>query len=72
MIKTDIYEQVLFDTVKRGATEISPDVEQAFEKAIEKETKPDAKKGLISTLESMKMSKWPSLISLKLKKMLFF
>ena len=30
MIKTSLYEQVLFDTIKRGATELSPDVEMAF------------------------------------------
>lgn len=57
MIKKEIYEQVIFDTIKRGATEISPDVESAFERAIEREESPDAKKGLLATLESMKMSK---------------
>lgn len=57
MIKTEIYEQVLFETIKRGATEISPDVKDAFIKAIEKETYPDAKKGLQATLDSMEMSK---------------
>ena len=57
MIKTEIYESALFDTVKRGATEISPDVKKAFEEAIERESYPDAKKGLIATLESMEKSK---------------
>ena len=57
MIKTDVYEQVLFETVKRGATEISPDVRDAFEKAIAKETNKDAKNGLAATLNSMDMSK---------------
>lgn len=56
MIKTDIYEQVLFETIKRGATEISPDVRDAFVRAIEKETNPDAKNGLSATLKSMDMS----------------
>ena len=56
MIKTDIYEQVLFETIKRGATEISPDVRDAFVRAIEKETTPDAKNGLSATLKSMDMS----------------
>ena len=56
MIKTEIYEKVLFETVKRGATEISPDVKEAFEKAIALETSADAKKGLSATLESMKKS----------------
>ncbi len=57
MIKTEIYEEVLFETVKRGATEISDDVKEAFEKAIDRESDAEAKKGLTATLESMKMSK---------------
>jgi len=57
VIKTEVYEQVLFETVKRGATEISPDVKNAFINAIEIETNPDAKKGLEATLKSMEMSK---------------
>ena len=56
MIRTEVYEKVLFETVKRGATEISPDVQEAFEAAIERESNADAKKGLVATLESMKMS----------------
>lgn len=56
MIKTEIYEQVLFETIKRGATEISPDVKNAFVKAIEREESTDAKKGLEATLKSMEMS----------------
>ncbi len=56
MIKTEIYEQVLFETVKRGATEISTDVKEAFDAAIARESNPDAKNGLIATLYSMKMS----------------
>jgi L(+)-tartrate dehydratase alpha subunit len=57
MIKTEIYEQALFETIKRGATEISPDVNDAFLKAIEREANPDAKRGLEATLKSMEMSK---------------
>ncbi len=57
MIKTEDYEQALFETIKRGATEISPDVKDAFFKAIDKETNPDAKNGLEATLRSMEMSK---------------
>lgn len=57
MIKTDVYEQALFETIKRGATEISPDVKEAFINAIAREENPDAKKGLSATLESMEMSK---------------
>ncbi len=56
MIKTDTYEQALFDVVKRGATEISQDVREAFVKAINKESNPKAKKGLEATLQSMDMS----------------
>lgn len=57
MIKTEIYEQALFETVKRGATEISPDVKNAFIDAIERESNTDAKHGLQATLDSMEMSK---------------
>ena len=57
MIETKIYEQALFETVKRGATEISPDVKNAFIKAIERESNDDAKRGLEATLKSMEMSK---------------
>ena len=56
MIKTEIYEQVLFETVKRGATEISPDVRAAFENAIARESNPSAKNGLMATLRSMDLS----------------
>jgi len=56
MIKTEIYEAVLFETVNRGATQISPDVREAFEKAIAKESNEEAKKGLCATLKSMDMS----------------
>ena len=56
MIKTELYEHVLFETIKRGATEISPDVQTAFEAAIERESNEAAKKGLVATLDSMKMS----------------
>ena len=56
MIPVSVYEQVLFETIKRGATQISPDVKKAFEAAIARESNPDAKKGLMATLESMAMS----------------
>lgn len=56
MIKTEIYEKALFDVVKRGATEISPDVREAFVSAIDRESNPKAKKGLEATLRSMDMS----------------
>jgi len=57
VIKIENYEHVLFETVKRGATEISPDVQAAFEDAIAREQNPDAKNGLTATLRSMEMSK---------------
>jgi len=57
LIKTEVYEKALFETVKRGATEISPDVKDAFIRAIEMEKNPDAKNGLMATLKSMEMSK---------------
>ena len=56
MIKTEVYEQALFETVRRGATEISPDVRHAFEAAIARESNLSARQGLESTLRSMDMS----------------
>ncbi len=44
MIRKEVYEAALFETVKRGATEISADVEEAFEKAIAQERNAEAKK----------------------------
>lgn len=56
MIKTDIYEAALFETVKRGATVISDDVRGAFVHAIENESSEQARRGLEATLRSMDMS----------------
>lgn len=56
MIPIAVYEKVLFETVKRGATEISADVREAFEAAIAREQNPDAKNGLMATLRSMELS----------------
>lgn len=56
MISIKTYEKAFFETIKRGATEISPDVRNAFIKAIQKESSPDAKKGLEATLRSMELS----------------
>jgi len=56
MIKTEVYENALFQIVKRGATVISPDVEKGFLDAIERETQPGAKRSLEATLKSMRMS----------------
>lgn len=57
MIKTEVYERVLFETIKRGATEISADVRDAFEAAISREKNEDAARGLMATLKSMDMSR---------------
>ena len=57
MIKIDLFEETIFQTIKRGATEISQDVKSAFEKAINIEQNEDAKKGLIATYNSMELSK---------------
>ncbi len=56
MIKTELYEQALLETIKRGATEISPDVRNAFVSAIEREDDAAARRGLEATLQSMDMS----------------
>ena len=56
MIKISVYEQAIFETIKRGATKLSEDVKEGFVKAIEKETSPSAKAGLEKTLQSMEMS----------------
>lgn len=57
MIKIDLFEETIFQTIKRGATEISADVKKAFEHAIEIEENEDAKNGLIATYNSMELSK---------------
>ncbi len=56
MIKISVYEQAIFETIKRGATKLSEDVKEGFVKAIAKETSPSAKAGLEKTLQSMEMS----------------
>jgi tartrate/fumarate subfamily iron-sulfur-dependent hydro-lyase alpha chain len=57
MIKIDLFEETIFQTIKRGATEISKDVKVAFEDAIAREQNQDAKNGLIATYNSMELSK---------------
>ena len=56
MIRKDTYEQVIFDAICKGSTRIAPDVQQAFEKAINLEGYPAAKEGLQKTLESIRLS----------------
>ena len=56
MIQTEIYEEALYDVIRRGATQISPDVKQAFADAIARETNASARAGLEATLQSMEIS----------------
>ena len=56
MIKQEIYKNVIFDTIHKGATVISKDVKKAFEQAIADETSASAKEGLKETLRSLEMS----------------
>jgi len=53
-IKT--YEEVIFQTIVRGATVISPDVKTAFEQAIARETSASAREGLQRTYDSLMLS----------------
>ena len=57
MIRRSLYEEALFETIRRGSTQISTDVLAAFEAAIARETRPAAKEGLKRTYDSLLMSK---------------
>ena len=56
MIKRELYEEILFQTIRKGATVLSPDVKDAFLAAIEREQSPEAKEGLEKTLQSIELS----------------
>ena len=56
MIKRELFEEVIFQTIVRGATVISPDVKAAFEQAIEKESSDSARTGLSRTCQSILLS----------------
>ncbi len=56
MITRDTLEDVIFETIRRGACIISPDVEAAFKKAAEQEETDLAKQAFLMTLESLKQS----------------
>ena len=56
MIKREIYQKAIFNAIRKGSTQLAPDVCAAFERAIEKESKPAAKEGLTKTYESIKLS----------------
>ena len=57
MISTKTYEEVIFQTIVRGATTISADVKAAFENAIARETSASAREGLQRTYDSLLLSK---------------
>ncbi|MBQ6798506.1 MAG: fumarate hydratase [Oscillospiraceae bacterium] len=57
MILREQYEQVIFETIRRGATEISPDVLAALEAAEARETSNAAKMGLRRTCDSLLQSR---------------
>lgn len=56
MIKRELYEEILFQTIRKGATVLSPDVKEAFLAAIAREQSPEAKEGLEKTLQSIELS----------------
>lgn len=56
MIKRELYQDIIFETIKKGATVISKDVKKAFEQSIAKETAPAAREGLEKTLKSIELS----------------
>lgn len=56
MITREIFEEVIFQTIVRGATVISPDVKAAFEGAIATESSPAARTGLERTCQSIELS----------------
>ena len=56
MITRACYEQVIFEAICKGSTRIAPDVQEAFLRAINLESRPAAKEGLEKTLESIRMS----------------
>jgi len=56
MIRREVYQEVIFQTIRKGATVLSEDVQKAFEKAIAAEKMPAAKEGLEKTYLSTKIS----------------
>ena len=56
MINKEVYQDVIFETIGRGSTVIPQDVRDAFIRAIDRETAPDARTGLEKTLESIELS----------------
>lgn len=56
MINRQVYEQAIFDAIRKGSTTIAPDVCAAFERAIASESRSAAREGLEKTYESIKTS----------------
>lgn len=56
MIKREVYQNVLFETVRRASTVLSEDVHEAFERAIAVEESESAREGLSKTLQSINLS----------------
>ena len=56
MITKEQFTEVIFQTIVRGATVISPDVKAAFEGAIARESSSAAKTGLSRTCQSIELS----------------
>jgi len=56
LILKEIYQEAIFNAIKKGSTVISPDVAAAFEAAIAKESRSAAKEGLQKTLDSIRIS----------------
>lgn len=56
MINKKLIEEILFQTIVRGATTISQDIKEAFDRAIAKETSPASRGGLEQTRESLRLS----------------
>jgi len=56
LIKIELYQEVIFQTIRKGSTVLSEDVRQAFERAIQVEQSPAAKEGLSKTLTSIGLS----------------
>ncbi len=56
MISRAVYEQAIFDAIRKGATTLAPDVCAAFERAIAAESRTAAREGLEKTYESIQIS----------------
>lgn len=56
MINRNLYQRVVFETIRKGATVLSPDVKRAFEAAIAVEESPPSREGLEKTLKSIELS----------------